>query len=205
MTPGIRSHLTTWTAESAAIVLYEDFRSGCLGKAFVEWIGASRGSAVEDRLGLWRFDILELPGVGDEVYDGLTRADLLVISIRSGGDVPEAVSAKVAEWGGRLVDPTLPIVVLGGVWTAEAPMKEGLRRLRRWAGRLGMPLVCQSVWPPPDVEGWSPGTSAPRLAGVTAGLSRAACKGLPTASAAPPFWRPASFQGSGGGPRRFSG
>ena len=149
---GLREYELAWGEGSAAIVLYEDYRSGCVGKAFVEWIGASEGGDLGGRLGLWRFDILDLPGVDTEVCEGLARADLLVVSVRPGSDVPESISAKVAAWGERLVDPTLPIVVLGGVCAAEAPRMVGLRSLRRWAGRLGMPMVCagENGWVEPD-------------------------------------------------------
>ena len=153
------AHTNTIRAEArqdmlplAAVVLYDDYESGCRAKAVLDDIAADTGGGVQFRLALWRIDSLAHPDTSIGVVRDLEVSAILALALRAAGDLPKSVVACVECWAHCRSGDDSALVVLGNAGPA------GVEELGQLAQRRGITLFCEQTAPPglkwhADIEG----------------------------------------------------
>jgi hypothetical protein len=126
----------------ATVVIYDDHESGCTAKAFLDRVAANTGGEIQFSLTLWQMDWLAHPGTIIEVFRDLGRSIMLVLALRTGGDLPKAVFDWVACWACCQTAGHSALVILGN---ANATAEEELWRI---AERHGIRLFVQQTSQP---------------------------------------------------------
>ena len=127
-----------------AVVLYDDYESGCRAKALLEQVAANIGGETPFSLALWRMDSLAYPGTSAEVMRDLGRSMLLVLAFHHGGELPKSVFEWVECWAQFGAGDDWALVVLGSAPTAV------VGELEQIAQRRGITLFCEPTTQP----GW---------------------------------------------------
>ena len=123
----------------AAVVLYDDYESGCGAKAVLDDIAADAGGAIQFRLALWRIDSLAHPDTSIGVFRDLEGSTILALALRAGGDLPKSVVACAESWAHRRSGDDSALVILGNAVPAAV---EELGQIR------GITLFCKQTTPP---------------------------------------------------------
>jgi len=126
----------------ATVVIYDDYESGCTAKAFLDQVAANAGGEIQFSLTLWQMDWLAHLGTIKEVFRDLGRSVILVMALRTGGDLPKAVFDWVACWACSHAGGHSALVILGN---ADATAEEELRRI---ADRHGIRLFSRQMMQP---------------------------------------------------------
>ena len=64
-----------------AAVVYDEFNSGCLAKAFFDRLESQSDGMVNFNLALWRMDILHLTGAASAAVRDFACADMVVVAL----------------------------------------------------------------------------------------------------------------------------
>ena len=125
----------------AAVVLYDDYESGCRAKAFLDDIAADAGGAIQFRLALWRIDSLAHPDTSTGVFRDLEGSTILALALRAGGDLPKSVVACVECWAHCRSGDDSALVVLGNAGPTAVEELGQIAQLR------GITLFCKQTTP----------------------------------------------------------
>ena len=79
------------------VIMFEDFGSGRRAKKGLDYIAEQLGNDLEFRHSMWRLDVLQEPKLNVMAALALAEADLLIISLRGGGQLPAKIRALIDE------------------------------------------------------------------------------------------------------------
>lgn len=79
-----------------AIVLYEDFLTGCRAHTFAECLATNIGVGCDLSEALWNLDLLKNPIIATELVDNVSCCDYLIISLRGDNYLSEEARRWVA-------------------------------------------------------------------------------------------------------------
>jgi hypothetical protein len=97
---------------SNVVIMYEDFGTGMRAKKGLDYVADELGNDLEFRHSMWRLDILQDPKLNVLAAPALAEADLLIISLRGGGQLPAKIRALIAERLAQTVNHECALVAL---------------------------------------------------------------------------------------------
>ena len=125
----------------AAVVLYDDYESGCRAKGVLDDIAADTGGAIQFRLALWRIDSLAHPDTSTGVFRDLEGSTILALALRTVGELPKSVFDWVEWWAHCRSGDDSALVVLGNAGPAAVEELGQIAQLR------GITLFCKQTTP----------------------------------------------------------
>jgi CheY-like chemotaxis protein len=146
------------------VIAYDDVPAGRRAMHTLDNVGHAAGGTLKLCPLLWRFDILEDPGWRTEATIDTQRANLLIISTSSKGDLPAAVKEWVRSCLSQKQGHTAVVVALLGpaddTDVPDSPRVQFLRNAAEAAG-LGFFAPTPHAARPPPAEALSRGPARP--------------------------------------------
>jgi len=80
------------------VIAYEDFAAGKHAKETYDYLVNELGEDYAFNNQMWKFDVLNHPKMQEMAVKDATRADLIIISTQSSGELPPEVKSWIGEW-----------------------------------------------------------------------------------------------------------
>src|SRR5271166_3119796 len=94
------------------VTMYEDFGTGKRAKKGLDYVAEELGNDFEFRHSMWRLDVLQEPTLNVMAAPALAEADLLILSLRSEGQIPAKIRALIDERLAPTADHDCALVAL---------------------------------------------------------------------------------------------
>jgi CheY-like chemotaxis protein len=146
------------------VIAYDDVPAGQRTMHILDHVEHAAGGTLKLCPLLWRFDILEDPGWRAEATIDTQRANLLIISTSSKGDLPAAVQEWVRSClSQKQGHPAVVVALLGPADDTDAPDSPRVQFLRNAAEAAGLDFFAPTPHAarPPPVEASSRGPARP--------------------------------------------
>lgn len=124
------------------LIAYEDFASGLRAKRLFDHLVGVGGEFFSFRCHLWKFDVLDLPDLGERAVREAERADMIIISAHEGWELPTVVEEKLLPPVGSKQGPARPLVALLDSQPRGPGGSPARSRLRQLAEASAMQFFC---------------------------------------------------------------
>ena len=123
-------------------LVYEDAETGLRARQTLEHLVPGLRNSADLELGLWRFDVLNDPGLRELAKSELAEADILFLSAHGRSNLPAYVRSHLTHWlARRSAEPRALVVSLDAADEASVSAHQLLASLRDWGAFAGVEVI----------------------------------------------------------------
>ncbi len=136
----------------SVLVVYEDFERGTHAKHTCDLLAKSLGEGWRVLNQMWKFSVLELETLREMAVRDAVTADIIMVSVHSGSELPEPVKLWIADWSSQPRKAMAMVALFDGpsevppgtpdtrAWLAEVARRTGLEFFAQPAGSWAQPV-----------------------------------------------------------------
>ncbi len=137
------------TPDFRVLLAYQDFAAGLRAKEFFDRLVQDHGGVFRFICHLWKFDLLQAPGLEDQAVAEAAKADMIVIAAHDHSTLPPTVKAWFERWLRRNRIPGALVALVDASDPRHGTSSEMCASLREFAERGRMKFFCKGQAPAP--------------------------------------------------------
>lgn len=103
----------TQHAALKVVMIYDTFEAGLRGRMFVHHLERDLGEGCGLDLGIWRSDLLDVPGFRDGAVGEAVASEMIIVSLGDDPDNPKSIESWLAGWlPGKTVPSALVVLAV---------------------------------------------------------------------------------------------